>query len=60
MTHILYIIIIIITGLVSSLVTMYLPNILERRRRNKAFKQQELIDLIERTVEEKIKQILND
>jgi len=60
MTHILYIIIIIITGLVSSLVTLHIPNILERRRRSKAFKQQELTDLIERTVEEKIKQILND
>ena len=60
MTHITYLIIIAITGLVSSLVTLYIPHIREQRRRNKAFKQQELTAHIESIVEEKIKQILND
>jgi hypothetical protein len=60
MIHYYYIILLIITGLASSLVTLYIPNIREQRRRNKEFKRQELIDLIERIVEEKIKQILND
>lgn len=60
MTHTLYIIIIVITGLLSSIVTSAIPGIRERIRRNKAFKKQELNDLIERIVDEKLKQIIND
>jgi len=60
MIHYYYIILLIITGLASSLVTLYIPHIREQRRRNKAFKQQELTAHIESIVEEKIKQILND
>jgi competence protein ComGC len=60
MTHILYIIIIIITGLVSSLVTMYLPALKQRYKRITTRREDNMRRMVKEEVEAAIKQILND
>jgi hypothetical protein len=52
--------IIIITALVTWFVTITIPHIYIQYQRSRAFKKQEFIDLIERIVDNKIKQIIND
>ena len=51
---------IIITSLITWFVTITIPHIYTQYQRSRAFKKQEFIDLIERIVEQKLKQILND
>ncbi len=60
MTHTLYIIIIIITGLVSSLVTMYLPALKQRYKRITTRREDNMRRMVKEEVEAAIKQILND
>ena len=60
MTHLIYIITIIITGLVSSLVTMYLPALKQRYKRITTRREHELRNMVKEEVERAIKQILND
>jgi hypothetical protein len=52
--------IVILTAFISSFITIIVPHVIEQNRRTKAFKQQELIHLIESIVEQKLKQIVND
>ena len=60
MTHTLYIITIIITGLLSSIMTMYYPVLKRRYRRYKMRKYINLSDMVKDEVERQLKQILND
>ena len=60
MTHTLYIIAIIITGLLSSIMTMYYPVLKRRYRRYKMRKYINLSDMVKDEVERQLKQILND
>jgi hypothetical protein len=48
----------IIAVIVTWFITLIIPHIRAQYQRNKAWKQQELTDLIERTVEQKLKQII--
>jgi len=60
MTHLTYIITIIITGLVSSLVTMYLPALKQRYKRIVTRREDNMRRMVKEEVEAAIKQILND
>ena len=60
MTHTLYIIAIIITGLLSSIMTMYYPVLKRRYKRYKMRKYINLSDMVKDEVERQLKQILND
>jgi hypothetical protein len=51
---------IIITSLITWFVTITIPHIYTQYQRNKMYKKQELIDLIERIVDNKLKQLIND
>jgi hypothetical protein len=60
MTHLIYIITIIITGLVSSLVTLYLPALKQRYKRIVTRREDNMRRMVKEEVERAIKQILND
>jgi len=60
MIHYYYIILLIITGLASSLVTLYLPALKARYKRIKTRRKRELRSMVKQEVERAIKQILND
>ena len=60
MTHTLYIIAIIITGLLSSIMTMYYPVLKQRYTRYKSRKYINISDMVKEEVERQLKQILND
>jgi hypothetical protein len=60
MTHTLYIIIIIITGIVSSVVTLCLPTLKRVYKRIVTRRERELRSMVKQEVERAIKQILND
>ena len=60
MTHTLYIIAIIITGLLSSIMTMYYPVLKRRYRRYKMRKYINLSDMVKDEVERQLKRIIND
>jgi hypothetical protein len=55
-----YLIIIVITGLVSSLVTLYLPALKQRYKRILTRRERKLRGMVRKEVERVIKQILND
>jgi len=46
--------------LITWFVTITIPHIITQYQRSRAFKKQEFIDLIERIVDNKLKQIIND
>lgn len=60
MTHLTYIIIIIITGLASSLVTMYLPALKTRYKRIITRREDKMRRMVKEEVEAAIKQIINE
>jgi hypothetical protein len=60
MTYLTYIITIIITGLASSLVTMYLPALKQRYKRIVTRREDKMRQMVKEEVEAAIKQILND
>jgi hypothetical protein len=60
MTHLIYIITIIITGLLSSLVTLYLPALKQRYKRIVTRREDNMRRMVKEEVEAAIKQILND
>ena len=55
-----YLIIIVITGLVSSLVTLYFPALKQRYKRILTRRERKLRGMVRKEVERVIKQILND
>jgi hypothetical protein len=60
MIHTTYIIIIIITGLASSLVTLYLPTLKQRYKRILTRREDKMRRMVKEEVEAAIKQIIND
>jgi uncharacterized membrane protein YgaE (UPF0421/DUF939 family) len=60
MTHLIYIITIIITGLVSSLVTLYLPALKQRYKRIVTRREDNMRRMVKEEVERAIKEIIND
>jgi hypothetical protein len=60
MIHYYYITLIIITGLLSSLVTLYLPALKQRYKRILTRRERKLRGMVREEVERVIKQILND
>lgn len=60
MIHYYYIILLIITGLLSSLVTMYLPALKQRYKRIVTRREDKMRRMVKEEVETAIKQILND
>jgi len=60
MIHYYYITLIIITGLLSSLVTLYLPALKQRYKRILTRRERKLRGMVREEVERAIKQILND
>ena len=49
-----------LTALVTWFVTITIPHIWVQYQRSKAFKQQEFIDFVERIVDNKLKQIIEE
>ena len=60
MIHTTYIIIIIITGLASSLVTLYFPTLKQRYKRILTRREDKMRRMVKEEVEAAIKQIIND
>ena len=60
MIHYYYIIAIIITGLLSSAMTLYYPTLKWRYKRYKTRHKREMRDMVKQEVERQLKQILND
>lgn len=59
MIHIYYIIIV-LTAILSSITTMYAPNIIARYRQYKAANERKLTRMVRAEVEKQLKDILND